>query len=66
LSGSNFDIDDFVDQIKESLQINFIDTKLIVDEQLLGFFERRLAKLAAVRPDDEKTIRTLFAQCSDA
>lgn len=66
LSESDYDIDDFVDQIKESLQTNFIDTELIVDEQLLGFFERRLAKLAAVRPDDEKTIRILLAQCSDA
>lgn len=64
LSENDYDIDDFVDQIKESLQKNFIDTKLMVDEQLLGFFERRLTKLAAVRPDDEKTIRTLLAQCS--
>lgn len=64
LSENDYDIGDFVDQIKQSLQKNFIDTKLMVDEQLLGFFERRLTKLAAVRPDDEKAIRALLAQCS--
>ncbi|KAB0526884.1 hypothetical protein ACFFQ5_27675 [Pseudomonas brassicacearum] len=64
LSGNDYDIDDFIGLIKESLQNSFIDANLVVDEQLLEFFERRLVKLAVVRPDDEKSIRMLLAQCS--
>lgn len=59
LSRNDYQIDDFVEQIKESLQKNFIDTNLIVDEQVLDFFERRLTKLAEVRPDEEK----IFEHC---
>jgi len=64
LSGNDYDIDDFIGLIKESLQNSFIDAKLVIDEQLLEFFERRLVKLAVVRSDDEKSIRMLLAQCS--
>nr|BFE94196.1 hypothetical protein GCM10020185_47320 [Pseudomonas brassicacearum subsp. brassicacearum] len=40
LSGNDYDIDDFIGLIKESLQNSFIDANLVVDEQLLEFFSK--------------------------
>ena len=65
LSKNDYHIDDFVERIKKSLQGNFIDKGLVVDEEILSFFESRLAKLADVRPDDEKDIRALLALCAE-
>lgn len=65
LSKNDYDIDDFVERIKESLQENFIDKGLAIDEEILSFFERRLTKLAEVRPDDEKDIRALLVSCAN-
>lgn len=65
LSDNNWDIEDFIEKIKNSLQTNFIDSNRTLDEEMLGFFEMRLVKLATVRPDDEHAIRTLLAQCQD-
>ncbi|CRM76756.1 hypothetical protein [Pseudomonas sp. 8 R 14] len=65
LAKNEYDIGDFIGEIKKSLQENFIDAQRTIDEQILEFFERRLKKLAAVRPDDEKAIRDLLDQCSE-
>lgn len=65
LAKNEYDIGDFIGEIKKSLQENFIEAHRTIDEQILEFFEMRLKKLAAVRPDDEKAIRDLLAQCSE-
>ncbi|MFG0399750.1 hypothetical protein [Pseudomonas sp. zjy_11] len=65
LSNNDYHIDEFVDRIKGSLQENFIDKGLAVDEEILSFFERRLTKLAEVRPEGEKDIRALLALCTE-
>ncbi|HEK1686075.1 TPA: hypothetical protein SMR42_002432 [Pseudomonas putida] len=65
LSKNDYDIDDFIERIKDSLQENFIDKGLTVDEEILSFFERRLTKLTEVRPDGEKDIRALLELCAE-
>lgn len=66
LSGKDYVIDEFIEEIKSSLRVDFVESGQFLDKELLGIFERRLSKLSSVRPNDEQEIRTLLAQCANS
>jgi hypothetical protein len=62
LSGVEWQIEDFIMELKRVIKTDFIELKNSLDEELQGFIEKRLIKLENEYPEDVAVIRQLIAE----